>query len=64
MSEKSRIDGKKEQRNRGNESEREEPNVQNEDDGKGTPCPAVNREGVQEAAGVIERERHSKDQTA
>lgn len=43
-------------RNRGNETRREEQKVQKEDDGKGTPCPAPNREEKQETVAVIERD--------
>ncbi len=52
------MDGKKATwcRNRGIESRREEQKVQKEDDGKGTPCPAPNREEKQEAVAVIERD--------
>lgn len=38
------------ERKRGNESRGEEQKVQEEDDGKGTPCPAPSREEKQEAA--------------
>lgn len=43
-------------KNRGNESRREEQKVQKEGDGKGTPCPAPNREEKQEAVAVIEKD--------
>lgn len=58
MLEAGRMDGKKtsKQRNRGNESRRGEQKVQKEDDGKGAPCPAPNREEKREAVAVIERD--------
>lgn len=47
---------KRSEAQRGNENRREEQKARKEDDGKGTPCPAPNREEKQEALSVIERD--------